>query len=147
MTAATEAPPAGAYDSEVVVQYASGGPRRFRVRRSFDLMRRIEEAFGPMRRLEQALRREEVTAADLQRLYLVVLADQGQNTPSEGAVAHHIEVSGIIGASDIMAEVLAALYLGTSRWQKLLEREAALDAEGGDDAPARPPETTSPGTS
>lgn len=110
------------------------------VRRTFDLIRRIEQSFGPLAELDTRLRKASLPVDDIARLYGIVLRDQASR-PEPDAVAEHIAEAGIMEACTELDILVGSLFAGhrkTIEWmQAEVERaRAAVDAVAGPREPA-----------
>lgn len=122
----------GAHDSEVKVGVAT-----YWVRRDFDLIKGVEQAFGPLVELDGKLKRSLVTAADLAKLYKIVLAGQRQ-PPDAEEIGDHIADVGITEASSDLALLVVMLFAGHKKATAWIAEEATKKAEAAGDQPADP---------
>ncbi len=102
----------------------------FFVRRSFDLMRRAEQAFGPLHSLDQKLRQMGLTSAELLRLYRILL-EETPDKPATGTIEKHIFEAGIRQCSSDAAVVILQLFAGHKQCVAWLEAELKAAAEKG----------------
>lgn len=100
------------------------------VRRSFDLMRRAEQAFGPLHSLDQKLRQMAMPAADLSRLYRILL-EETPDKPPPATIEKHIFEAGIAMCSKDVAVVILQLFAGHKQCLAWLEAELKSAAEAG----------------
>lgn len=114
---------AAAHDTQITVD----GDVYF-VRRDFDLIRRIEQAFGPLADLDRRLRRHELTAEDLVRLYGIVLKAQVSRPPVE-ILETHVMDEGIQAASEPLTRIVLTLFAGHKLAVAWLEAEAKAKAD------------------
>ncbi len=93
------------------------------VRRSFDLMRRLEAGFGPLHNLQNRLWAYNITADELVKLYCLALEDQRFKDvlPDRKEVMAHIWKIGVQRACAPMAMLVSCLFVGNDRAADLLK--------------------------
>lgn len=105
----------GAHASKLVVAGVD-----YRVRRDFDLICRIEEAFGEIGAFIMRSESERLLAADLARLYGILLDGEVQ----DGAIREHILAVGTLAAFRPAIIICGSLFLGEERFMASLQRQA-----------------------
>lgn len=105
------------------------------IRRTFDLMRRLEAGFGPLGALQARLWARNITADDLVKLYMLVLEDERFKDvlPQRQEVIDHVWQVGILRAVEPMSLVVSCLFIGNEKAADLLK--------GGDGKPLADPTT------
>lgn len=98
------------------------------VRRSHDLMRRIESRFGPIWPLQNRIAANQATMDDVAALYELVLAGTGRPMRRSDLV-EWVWRSGVARASAGIVPLLTELYVGNDRLAELM---AARDMAAAD---------------
>jgi hypothetical protein len=111
------------------------GGRIYHIRRTFDLMVRIEERAGPLMAILRAIndgQRDIATlpVARLAEVYVAIL--DGENVPRH-EIEDHILAIGPMRAMQPVAKLILNLFIGDERFQKRLKTAH----EGGDVDPQR----------
>lgn len=117
----------GAFDTPL-----DAGGRRYLVRSSFDLVRRIESAFGPLRDFSRRVATQSVTAAELADLYGIALADDPRVPAREDVEAHVMRV-GIVRAAGAVLPLLLNLFAGNEKAAEWISEELARRETDDDD--------------
>lgn len=94
----------------------------FYVRRSFDLMKRLEQAFGPLHAIDQKLRVWGYATSDLAKLYRIAL-EECPDRPSADITADHIFEAGVRACSSELAVLILQLFAGHKQCVAWLEAE------------------------
>lgn len=117
---------------------------RYLVRRTLDLLRRLEQIAGPAWPLSLRLRRAEITQDDLALLFEASLRDE-PGAPSRADIRGWLFEQGTHKPALAMAGVVASLSIGNAALRALHGADApaaSVDGEGGDETdptPAVPP--------
>jgi hypothetical protein len=114
------------------------GSGQFQIRRTFALMRRLENAFGPLHPLLQRLWQQKVTADEVQRLYILALEDVEtfkELLPIREEIEAHIMQVGIAKCCEPLATLVACLFVGNAKAADLLR---GGDGKSAERAPATP---------
>jgi hypothetical protein len=104
------------------------GGDQFYVRRSFGMMRRLEEAFGPLHAIDQKLRAAGYTAAELAKLYRMAL-EETSDRPGAVEIETHIFEAGVRACCQDLAILVLQLFSGHKQCVAWLEAEMKAAAE------------------
>lgn len=104
------------------------GGDQFYVRRSFDLMKRLEQAFGPLHAIDQKLRALGFASTDLAKLYRIAL-EELPDRPGSAEIETHIFEAGVNVCCTELSVLILQLFAGHKQCVAWLEAEMNAAAE------------------
>ena len=119
----------------------------YRIRRTFDLICRVEEEFGEIGDFVLSCRTKRLSAKNLAKLYQQLLKDI-ENAPGIEAIQQHIAAAGPLMAFKWAAEICSAMFVGEELYMARAAEEAAAEqATGNAPSPPAGAAADSPGVS
>jgi hypothetical protein len=98
------------------------GGDEYWVRRSFDLIKRIEQAFGPLDAIDKRLRARGYIGTDLVKLYRIAI-EECPDRPGQPEIEEHVYQAGVVACCMDLAVLVLQLFSGHKQCVAWLEAE------------------------